>query len=620
MHLDIAFGNGDGTFVAPTQTIDLAVPGYTPDAAAAAVGVHACGSGPQFALAVVLAGLENISATPPVVAVLQQPTPRTFAQPQPADVLVVGSGSIGTSLAADLRGDGTVDLVLGATSTPSIGVLAWTGSNFQSSQLLLDPELLNIRSLHFGTAFPPDPVSGARGASAVYVVHESVIDGVNETRLSTLLAIAQPALLPPSAGGSINRGVSGIAGGDFLAPATLSSRSPRDIALATDQDLRLLVNDGFGGFFSVGPDLVLGGIVPATLALAQITAAAPRGDALAVCTVDGHVVVWQPQEVAPQVVSVTDDLRLLAPAGPLRTAAVASSSRLRSADVDGDGIQDLVVLLTFDLPAPGEGDGLLVVLRGRSSFAAGELPYLAPTVATPVHGRAADFALGDFAPDGSTAPVILELALTVPAAGVAGGSDGNDVRFYRYDAGASLGAQRFVRSVVPGGPQVLLAGNAPTLVAAADFDHNGTVDLLVAVGGDATLRLFLNDGTPASMAGEVNLAAFHESLASPLPLSPGRPLSLLLGDINGDGAVDALCVTESTGPTMSTSVAFYLNSGTGVFADPSFVSPTRLGSGIGALVLDLGDYNGDGVPDLAVGLNVTNPSERNVRVLFGGSR
>ena len=175
---------------------------------------------------------------------------------------------------------------------------------------------------------------------------------------------------------------------------------------------------------------------------------------------------------------------------------------------------------------------------------------------------------------------------------------------------------------MPGGATVLIAGNAPTRVAAADFDGNSTVDLLVAADGDAALRLFRNSGEPGLDPSEVAIESFQEALASPFEASPGRHTQMLLGDINVDGNIDVLLATEFTrsDSTLTTSVRFYLGTGTGAFSSSRLVSPTRLGDRNAQLAIDLGDINSDGVLDLSVGWFQALGSGDNLRVLLGSSR
>ncbi|MEI6128754.1 MAG: VCBS repeat-containing protein, partial [Planctomycetota bacterium] len=94
------------------------------------------------------------------------------------------------------------------------------------------------------------------------------------------------------------------------------------------------------------------------------------------------------------------------------------------------------------------------------------------------------------------------------------------------------------------------------------------------------------------------------------------------GDINSDGNVDALLTTQarSASNVLSASVAFYVSSGTGSLDGPNFVSRTRLGDRSAAISVALGDCNGDAVPDISAGWATFGVGDRNVRVLFGGSR
>lgn len=643
--LEIAFGNGDGTF-GNVQHLALSVPGQTPTAGVTAIGVHTCGTVPQppatapMSLVVLLAGEPNSATSPNAIAVLHANAQQVYQQPLPGDVWLFSSEPFLANATINFDADPEVELMVATRGDTNRFFLLfdWNGSGFGPP--VTGPgegveegaeRLLSIGSLGVGTAFPGGPVQ----VKGVFALHDSETDGFRERRVSTLL-VGQRALGAPDLGGGLQIRARALLAGSFSDTSVASGGATQDLALAaTDLLGRDLVdirtNDGFGGVFQGGPQLAATGIVQETLALARVTpmfqGSDPRyagKDALAFFSADGSMSVWEPANATAQ---SSGDLRLLAADPALHTLAPSSRSRIRSVDVDGDGVLDLVALLTFDVaPKPREGDGLLLLLRGKPAPSAQEFPFYEPTVAMAVHGNASSFTAGDFTLESSSGPQRFELALAVPSGTNPGGSDGDHVRFYRYQAGAAPEDDHFVRSAAPGGAQVLLGGSAPTQLAAADFDGNGTIDLLVASQGDAALHLFLNNGAPGSAPLEVNLDAFHESLASPTAAAPGRPTSLLIGDINGDGNKDALLSTESMANNIrDTSVAFFLSSGTGEFASPVFVSATRIGSSDNAhlnarLAADLADFNGDDVLDLAVVWNTQGTGDRNVRVLFGGSR
>ena len=69
------------------------------------------------------------------------------------------------------------------------------------------------------------------------------------------------------------------------------------------------------------------------------------------------------------------------------------------------------------------------------------------------------------------------------------------------------------------------AGDATKGGASIDVDHNGHTDLIIA--RESGLWLYLNDGTRLS-GGKIDIALNEASI----------PLSVSLGDINGDGLVD----------------------------------------------------------------------------------
>lgn len=629
LQVDVAWGIGDGTFTGGVSAqFDFSFAGYTPDPESGAVGLHACRDGPQQSLGFVLSGLPIGSPgavdTQAAIGILPQPVARQFVPPLPSTTVLAGTEPFGQSLVADLDGAPPVELVVSVAGIPSfisLAVLRFTPDGWLAVEggVETGAELpRQITALHFGRAFAPEP--NTPEASAVFVVHESLVDGLAEKRLSTRLVFAAgPALrlLPPDAGAIIVSDVGGIVGGDFHPVAVAGAGQVRDLAVGQPGGIQLVENDGYGGFPRPTSRLVWPGLLPASVAL--LSSPAGEFDRLVFANADARLGVWKHDPLATQhtVTSTSAPLSTLVPSATGLTGA----SRLRVQDVDGDGIDDLVVLMhVAGVPAGEDGAGI-ALLRGKASPGASEFPFHEPTGVTLVHSNASAIVLADFAPS-ADGPVRLELALAVPVGSSPGAIDGDHVRFYRYEPGSGPADDRFVRSAIPTEAQVLLAGGAPTQLAAADFDRDGLVDLLVADAGDAALRLIRNVAPPRPGQPEVDIAAFVESPSSPLPTAPGTPTALHLTDVNGDGNVDAVAVIEFVSVTSvrSTSLAFYLSTGTGELGLPQFVSPLRLGDRDRSLASDIGDFNRDGVPDLLLAWPSLQADDRNVRVLFGGTR
>ena len=649
MRCDIAYGDGIGGFVAG-PLLDLGAPrvGYVPDPASPAVGLHAMGLPPR-ALTVVLAGLPPLPFqsppgpvenpdTPPLIFLLRPDGPRSYRPPQQSDVLqLVGAiDPFRASFAANLdaEGSGPDELLVGSTGALgqfSIGLFRYEQSaGLGAVSALTDFRPTEVAAFFLGVAFPADPVLGQPPQAGLFVQHEELVDGQRERRLSTLL-IARDAsdilLLPPDVAFPVP--LAAVVGGRFSATSVSADGTVRDLAVPSATQIQLGDNDGFGAL-APGRKMTHLGLVPESVV--RVPEALGRPDMLAFLddgSRDGRadaslrIGAWAPNLQGPlqqQPQSFTEDLRPFLPTN-VRGLAIDPSSRLVVADVDDDGLADVTALLRF-VSARGDGDALLVLLR-RADTGPGTFVF-EPSIAAdfvPVPGVAEAFALGDFAADGASAPVRLELALAVPSEATAGAGDGNHVRFYRLrPAGQGEGA-RWMRSHDASGPRSLATGNAPTRLVAGDFDGSGTEDLMVACDGDASLHVHLNTGEPAGLPSEVAIGSFVESFGSPLATAAGRHTFLLLGDINGDGDVDALVATEATTPSgeLSTEVEFHLRVGAGEFGNGIRVSPTRLSNRDARLSIDLGDINRDGAPDLTLGWSQSGPQAGNLLVLLGGA-
>ncbi|MGD0272343.1 MAG: FG-GAP-like repeat-containing protein [Gaiellaceae bacterium] len=145
-----------------------------------------------------------------------------------------------------------------------------------------------------------------------------------------------------------------------------------------------------------------------------------------------------------------------------------------------------------------------------------------------------------------------------------------------------------------GAAQTLVVGSDPQSVAVGDFNNDGKQDLVVANYTAGTLSVLIGDGKDS----------FTAAIGSPITVGT-NPYSVVVGDFDNNGKQDLAVANYG-----SSSVSVLLGAGNGAFAAASG-SPITVG--VHPQSLAVGDFNGDGEPDLAV----ANGGANGVSVLTG---
>ena len=234
---------------------------------------------------------------------------------------------------------------------------------------------------------------------------------------------------------------------------------------------------------------------------------------------------------------------------PPRVVPLGSYNSPRSVaigDFNRDGKPDLVVNVASDSPVNvsvllGNGDGTFQAAR---TFGVGYQPFAV----------AADDFNGDGMPD---------LAVTARGS-ITGGFPGTVAVLLGNGDGTFQAAQNF------------RVGRDPDSVAVADFNRDGKPDLAVANGDSQSVSVLLGNGD----------GTFQAAQNAYPGVTPG---SVAVGDFNGDGVPDLAVANVSY-----FRVSVLLGNGDGTF------QAKRDYPAVGAWAVAVGDFNGDGTLDLAV--------------------
>ncbi len=282
--------------------------------------------------------------------------------------------------------------------------------------------------------------------------------------------------------------------------------------------------------------------------------------------------------------------------------STAGGTALTVSDFNGDGVLDVIV--------NNHNQGSLFLLPG-----AGNGAFQAPTTINLGSGKQPNaLASGDFNGDGKADVAVAEASTNgtvdillnssagfqAPSSFASGGSTPSAIVAADFDgdgkldlavANSASGNTTIFHGGGNGTFQLLrtyATGTNPQSIAVSDLNGDGLPDLIVADSG----QQFNTPAVPGGLYVVINQGSGN--FQAPVPYTTGDfPITVVAGDVNGDGILDI--ITTAGGANVTWNVDVLLGNGNGTFG-PATNIPTEFG----ATMPVVRDFNGDGKVDIVV--------------------